>query len=104
MFVLDRLEPADTGSNEDPDVVGNIGSDVQTRMAHRKVGGRNRVLNEDVHLLDVLPIDELQRIKPLHLTRDLRRMFRRVEVGDGADAAAPGADRFPVGFRSDTDR
>ena len=34
--------------------------------------GRNRVLDEDVHLLDVFLLDELQRVEALDLARDPR--------------------------------
>ena len=66
-------------------VIGSAG------VVHRELRRGDRVLDEDVHLLDVFLLDELQRIEPLHLARDLRRELRRVELGDRADAALAGA-------------
>src|SRR5690606_31266644 len=104
VLVLDGLEPADPRGDVDADVVGDVGSDLQARITHREVRGRNGVLDEDVHLLDVLLFDELQRIEPLHLAGNTRGVLRCVEVRDRPDAAVPGAQRIPVGLRPDADR
>ena len=53
-----------------------VGVIAQPRIVHRELRGRDGVLDEEVHLLDVLLLDELQRVEALHLRRDLRRVRR----------------------------
>jgi hypothetical protein len=65
---------------------------------------RQRVLDEDVDLLDFFFFDEVQWIEALDLPRDPSRVLRRVEVGDGADAAGAGAEGLPVRLGPEADR
>ena len=53
-------------------------------VVHRELRRRDRVLDEDVHLLDVFLLDELQRVEALDLRRDLRREAGDVEPRDAA--------------------
>ena len=54
----------------------------QPRVIDGELRGGERVLDEDVHLLDVFLVDELERIEALDLAGDARRVLRRVEAGD----------------------
>ena len=72
-------------------------------IVHRELRRRDGELDEDVHLLDVLLVDELQRIELLDLARDPRRELRGVEVRDRTDAAAPGAEGVPVRLGADAE-
>ena len=72
------------------------GVDRQPRIVHRELRRGDRVLDEDVHLLDVFLLDELQRVEAPDLARDLGRELRRVELRDGLDAAPAGQQRRPV--------
>ena len=67
LFVLplDRREPADARRDEDADLVGHRRRDGQLRVVHRELAGRQRVLDEDVGLLDVFLLHELQRDRSL---------------------------------------
>ena len=49
------------------------GVTVQARVVHRELRGRQRELDEDVHLLDVLLLEVLQRVEALDLAGDARR-------------------------------
>jgi hypothetical protein len=69
---FNRLEPANAGRNEDADVIGNLGRDLQAGVVHGELRRRERVLDEDVHFLDVFLVDELQGIEALHLAGDAR--------------------------------
>jgi hypothetical protein len=71
---------------------------------HRKLRGSDRVLDEDVHFLDVFLLDELQRIEPAHLAGDARGELRCVKFGDRADAALAGAQGIPVRLGADPQR
>ena len=106
LFVLplDRREPADARRDEDADLVGHRRRDGQLRVVHRELAGRERVLDEDVGLLDVFLLHELQGIEASDLPRNARRERRRIEVRDRRDAAAAGKQRVPVRGRPDTDR
>ena len=87
VLALDAGEPADAGAHEHADVRGVRLGNRQLRVIHRELRGRNRVLDEDVHLLDVLLLDELQRIESLDFARDPRGKRGRVEARDLSDAA-----------------
>ena len=83
-----------------PTRVAHLRRDRQAGVVHGELRRRNRVLDEDVHLLDVFLLDELQRVEALDFARDARRELRRVELGDRSDAALPGAERRPSSPRS----
>ena len=95
VLALDRAEPADARRDEDADAVGVLRRDLEPGVADGELGRRDRELDEDVHLLDVLPVDVLQRVEPLDLTRDARREVLRVEVRDRADPAPAGQQSPP---------
>src|SRR5262245_4110755 len=92
VLALDRAEPADPGRNEDADLVGDVFGDFQARVLDGKVRGRQRELNEDVHLLDVFLFDEVQRIEAFDLTRDARGKIRRIEMGNRPNSAMTGTE------------
>ena len=58
MLSLDGAEAANTGSDENTHAVGMVFFYQETRIFHRKLGCRQRVLDKGVHLLDVLFGDE----------------------------------------------
>jgi hypothetical protein len=70
---LDGAESADARRDEDADARGDVLGDREPRVVHCELRRRNRVLDEDVHLLDVFLGDELLRIEVLDLARNLRR-------------------------------
>src|SRR5688572_22658148 len=78
--------------------------DRQLRVIHRELRCRNRVLNKDVHLLDIFLLHELKRIEPFHFTRNPRGERGRVEAGDLSDAALAGRQGAPVRLGSDAYR
>ena len=57
--------------DEDADARGFLLREGQRRIVDGKLRGRDRVLDEDVHLLDVFLLDEAQRVESLDLARDL---------------------------------
>ena len=104
VFALDGLESADAGGNVDADAIGPLTRHLESRIVDGELRGGERVLDEDVHLLDVFLVDELQRIERLDLARDTRRVLRRVETGNGSNPASPCAERVPVRLCSDGER
>ena len=76
MLVLDARETADARAHEHADVRRVGFGNRQLRIINRELRGGYRVLNEDVHLLDIFFPDELQRIELPHLARNLRRESR----------------------------
>src|SRR4029077_5440284 len=87
VLALDRAEPADAGPDRDADVRRDLGRHGELRVIHRELRRRNRVLDERVHLLDVLLLDEVQRLEAADLAGNTRRELRDVEPADGVDAA-----------------
>ncbi len=104
VLALDRAEPADARRDEDAGPDRHLRADLQPRILHRELRGGDRELDEDVHLLDVLLVDELQRVEVLDFARDARRELGGVEPGDRADAAPSRAERFPVRAGPDAER
>src|SRR5882762_10011665 len=96
MLVLDRGETTDAGPEKHADPRRVSLGDRQLRIVHGELRRGNRVLNEDVHLLDILLRHELKRIEVLYLAGDLRGILGRIEVGYTADAAPPCRQRTPV--------
>ena len=89
VLALDGRESADAGSEEDADVGGVGRRDPQARVVHGELRGRDGVLDEDVHLLDVFLLDELQRVEALDLGGNLRGKAADVELRNPGDAARP---------------
>src|SRR5581483_4409640 len=104
MLPLDGGEPADPRGNEHADPRRDLRGDLQTGIVDRELRRRDRVLDEDVHLLDVLLLDPAERIEPAHLAGDPRGELRCVELGDRADAAAAADERLPVRVGADPER
>ena len=57
--------------------------------------GGNAVMNERIHLLDVLRRDEFRRVEVADLAGDARRKRARVKMRDRPDAAGAGDDIAP---------
>ena len=95
VLALDGAEPPDAGRDEDADVVGVLRRDLELSVADGELRRRDGELDEDVHLLDVFPVEVLQRVEPLDLTRNSRREVLRVEVRDGPDAVLAGTEGPP---------
>jgi hypothetical protein len=104
VFALDGLEPADARCDIDADAIGQLAGHLEPRVVDGELRGRQRVLDEDVHLLDVFLVDELQRIEGLDLTGDARRVLRRVEPGNRSNPAPACAECIPVRLCSDGER
>jgi hypothetical protein len=69
------------GGNEDPDAIRELRRDFEPRIVHRDLGGGDRVLDEGVHLLDVLLVDPVERIEPAYFARDSSPQTRRRQSG-----------------------
>ena len=93
--MLDRPQPADTGSNVDPDPGRLFRRNFQAGIVHRQLARPHRIVDEGVHLLDFFFLDELRRIEILHLGGNLRIVSARIESRDSADAGLAGAKGLP---------
>ena len=76
----------------------------QPRIVHRELRRGDGVLDEDVHLLDVLLVHERQRIEALHLGGKPRAECRGVELGDRPRPALTGQQAVPGGLGPDAQR
>ncbi len=108
VLALDRGEPADAGRDEDACARRFLRRDGQPRIVDGALRCGNRVLDEDVHLLDVFFLDERQGIEILDLAGDasgkLAGKLMQIELGDGPHAALAGEERVPVVLRPDAKR
>ena len=68
---------------------------IHAGILQREGRRRHRVLDEHVHLPDVLPADELERIEAADLARDAGGESVGIEVRYGPDSAPPGAQGVP---------
>src|SRR5689334_3376569 len=104
VLALDRDEPADARPDVDADVGGVLRRDRQLRIVHRELRGRDRILDEEVHLLDVLLLDERQRVEPFDLRGNLGLVDRDVEPRNAGDAALAGQTSRPGLLGPDAER
>ena len=104
MLALDGDESADAGSDVDADAGRVLRRDLEPAVIHRELRGGNRVLDEEVHLLDVLLLDEGEGVEALHLRRDLRGIAGDVELRDTRHAARSGEQRRPRLVGADSER
>src|SRR4029079_16577281 len=61
MFTLDDGESANTGANKDTHTLGQFRTDLQPGLIYRKIRGRDRVIDEVVHLLEIFFIEPAKR-------------------------------------------
>ena len=59
MELLDAADAAHPDPDDHPDPVGIGGRDLQPGLIHRHLRGRDGVLDERVHLLDLAPLDPI---------------------------------------------
>jgi len=76
----------------------------QPRVLDRHLRRRERVLDEDVHLLQVLALDVALGLEVPHLARDARRQARRIEARDRSDTGATRDELRPVGLDTAAER
>ncbi len=69
MFAFDDVEPADTGTNVNADVIRNLRGHLQTGVLHSLMGSRHRKVDEAAHLAGFLFVDEEMGIKVFDLSR-----------------------------------
>jgi len=86
------------------DLVGILFGNFEARLLHRLIGGRDRILDEGVHLFDVALFDPVFRDKVVDFTGDARGKFRGVEARDRSDSGAARHQRLPVLLDSDPER
>src|SRR5262249_19200970 len=104
VLALDGTEAADAGRDEHAHTRRQLRRDSQTGIVHREVRRGERVLDKGVDFLDVLLLDELQRVEAVPPAGNLAGELGGGEARDPADAAAPRAERLPVGFGADAER
>src|SRR5581483_5192807 len=95
--LLDRADAADAGTHRAADALLVVLVRMHAGIRQRLHRSRDSVVDEGVHLLDVLRRDVLRRIEITHFARDPRREAAGVEMRDRADAALAGEDVSPRG-------
>lgn len=104
MFAFDDRESADARADEHACSLRQLRSDRQTRLFHGSFRGSNRVMDEQVHLLDVFFIEKLERIEVFNFAGDLGGKLSGIKTGNLGDAAASFAKALPRIFGSRSQR
>ena len=103
MGLFNQRKAADARADADPHGLRVLFRDRQAGLRKRLPGGGDRVVDEGVELLDLLPFEEKAGVETLHLSRDPAGIVRRVEAGDGADPRTSREERVPVLLRRQAD-
>src|SRR5690606_35718936 len=94
--LLDALQAADAGADGHADALGRLTLDRDAGIGDRHQRRSHAVVDEGIHLLDVLRRNPLRRVEAAHFARDPGRERGGVEVGDRADARAAVDDAVPA--------
>src|SRR5207253_1283672 len=89
------IESADTRSNKNAGPLGQLGRDRQCRLLHRVIGGSDGVVDECIHLLDVLFFKPAEWIEILNFGGDPGGKLGGIKTGNRRDAAASLTETFP---------
>src|SRR5690606_9426599 len=93
--LLDAAHAADAGADQGADALGVLLGHLQAGVLHGLEAGSQAIVDEGVHLLDVLRRQEGLRVEIAHFAGDAGGIGRGIGVGDRADAAAAGLDAVP---------
>ena len=104
MLALDNRKPTDAGADKDTSALGEVRSDFQTRLLHRKIRGSHGVMDEVVHLFEIFFVTPQQRIEVFHLSGNLGGKLRGIEPGDPVHTTAALTEGFPRLFGSGSQR
>lgn len=80
------------------------GADLDARILQRVGTGRDTVLDEDIHFLELLALDIALGLETLDLACNARRKRAGAEAGDRADPADPVHDAPPRRLQIIADR
>ena len=83
---LEGLHATDARAEDHSHALEILRVEVEAGLADRLVTGRDRVLDEAVHPLRVLAVDDSLGGEALHLACEMRLQARRVEPRDGRRA------------------
>ncbi len=89
-------------------------NDANTRFIHRilgpscvlyrHIGSSDAELREEVHPIDRLSIDKIERIEPLHFAGKFRIVIGCIEARDRRGARAPAHEAFPITGKVEPER
>src|SRR5579862_7015082 len=104
MFAFNNGESADARADEDACTLRQLRADRQACLLHRTFGGSHRVVDEQIHLLDVFFLEPVERVEIFDFGGDLRGKLSGIETGDPGNAAASFAKALPGIFSSRSQR
>lgn len=96
-LLFDAEQPADTGAQNGAHAFGIAFVDLQPGIVQRHERGADTVVDERIHLLDVLGGHKLGGIEILDLARDPGGELRGIDLPDRANARATVDDPIPTG-------
>ena len=98
VVVFDSGDPADPGTDRDPNAAAIVFRHLQTRVLDRLGSRPNSVMDELIHLPDVLFGDVELGIKPIDRSPETCAEWPNVEMGDRLNTALSGKDIGPGGL------
>jgi hypothetical protein len=96
MLAFDDGKPADAGADKNSGPFRNIRRNGQIGLLHRKLRGGYRVMNEEVHLLEVFLLEPPKRIEIPNLRSNPRGKLRGVKPRNGPTPLRPSHRPFQV--------
>src|SRR5918992_4280452 len=102
---LDSLDAAKANANDDTHLLGEVGIYLQAAIRHRHRCRRHRILDKQIHLLDLFRLDEICRRKVRHFPGDLRGIsFKIGKSADSSDPGSPVNQSVPILFNASSQR
>src|SRR5262245_13482666 len=100
---FDCVEPAKAHSDNDTNIFGLMMIDLYPAILHRHTSGRDAVLNEEIHFLDLFRFDEVFGTKIRNLPSDARcKSIKIREPIDLPNTRLSGDERLPIFFQADS--
>src|SRR5713226_1266159 len=96
MVFLHRGEAANSDPDDNSDALGVFLCDLQPRLAHRLLGAGHRVLDKEVHFLDLFFLDPVLGVKVGDLAGEPGWKARRVKTGYRANPRTALEQSLPI--------
>src|SRR5258705_7309023 len=95
MLRFEGLHAADSGADEHTGPVAVHGIEIEAGVTNGLRAGNDRELDEAIHALGVLAVDDSLGREVLHFTRESRVVLRRIEARDGLGTRPTFEERLP---------
>ena len=102
---LDGVDSAKAHANNNTNVFGLLGIDLEPAMLHRHVCGGDAILDKEIHFLDLFRLDKVFGVKIRHLPSDARcKSINIRESVDLPNTRPSGNQCLPIFFEPGSQR